>query len=95
MYVKVRQLVLMLLPTPAVFFTQGKFGLPATVFYLMDYVFLQEEVKRAEYGGTVHRLHFRLKRHERHGAVLLLQGTQHQDSHGSRTNATSIKYFFC
>lgn len=95
MYVKVRQLVLMLFPTPAVFFTQGKFGLPATIFYLMDYVFLQEEVERAEYGGTVHRLHFRLERHERHGAVLLLQGTQHQDSHGSRTNATSVKYFFC
>jgi hypothetical protein len=23
-----------------------------------------------------------------------LQGAQHQDSHGSRTNATSVKYFF-
>ena len=95
MYVKVRQLVLMLFPTPAVFFAKGEFGLPTTIFYLMDYVFFQEEVERAEYGGTVHRLHFCLERHERHGAVLLLQGTQHQDSHGSRTNATSFKYFFC
>lgn len=94
-YVKVRQLVLMCFPTSAVLFAQGEFSLPATIFYLMNNVFFQEEVERAENGGTVHRLHFRLERHERHGAVLLLQGTQHQDSHGSRTNATSIKYFFC
>ena len=93
-HVKVRQLVFMLFPTLAVLFAKGEFSLPTTIFYLMNYVFLQEEVERAENGGTVHRLHFCLERHERNGAVLLLQGAQHQDSHGSRTNAASVKYFF-
>ena len=93
-HVKVRQLVLMCFPALAVLFAKGEFCLPTTIFYLMNNVFFQEEVECAENGGTVHCLHFRLERHERHGAVLLLQGAQHQDSHGSRTNAASVKYFF-
>ena len=93
-HVKVRQLVLMCFPALAVLFAKGEFCLPTTIFYLMNNVFFQEEVECAENGGTVHCLHFRLERHERHGAVLLLQGAQHQDSHGSRTNAANVKYFF-